>query len=423
MEQSLILEDLKKRIITQKTAATRLNWTTRWVRKRAKLYNAQGIDALIHKNRGKPSKSKIPFEYTKRLIELFQDKLSDAGPTYLSQKMEELYGIKISRESVRTMLYKEGHWYPKKSRRQQRIRRQRVACVGTMVQLDGSHHDWFEGRAPRCTLLVFIDDATSKILWLEFAESESTEGLMTAAMHYFQLSGLPNAFYVDYGSVFSVNTNNHDREKITQFQRAMQELNIRIIHASSPQAKGRVERANRTLQDRLVKEMRLKNICSMQEANRFIQTEYITLHNKQFAHKPASLEDRHRSAKSIDLPAILCLKSERILQNDSVISYKKRLFQLHKQQPTILRPKDCIMIHHHLDGKIVLFIRKIILDFTEITSRPAKPQTTIMLVDLVRQKPGLNSRRWVLGLAPIYPSESRVKTALPAAEAIRQKRN
>jgi len=188
-----------------------------------------------------------------------------------------------------------------------------------MIQLDGSPHDWFEGRGQTCTLLVFIDDTTSKIVWLEFCKSESYEEVMTATWNYFKHYGILGSFYVDYGSVFSVNLNNPERDEITQFERAMKELNIDVIHANSPQAKGRVARSNKTHQDRLVKELRLANICTIESANKFLQDFYIKQHNLKFAIQPADTTDVHRSIKDVDLGNILCIKEERILTNDFTI--------------------------------------------------------------------------------------------------------
>ena len=418
VEQAVIFERLKNGDITQKTAATMLQCSERWVRKKKKRYNRDGINGLVHKNSGRVSDRKTPIENVNLVLELFKDQLSDAGPTFLAQKMLEIHGVKINKESVRTILIKNGLWRAKQSKPKHRSRRERKAYVGAMIQLDGSPHDWFEGRAPKCTLLVFIDDATSRLLWLEFVTGESTEEVMAAAKHYFEKHGLPLSFYTDYGSVFSVNTNNPERDKKTQFERAMGECGIEIKHARSPQAKGRVERANKTLQDRLIKEMRLKNICSMEAGNLFAQREYIDQHNRLFAKAPASPVDVHRPIDSYNLPSILCLKNERILQNDYVIAYQKRLFQLHDEQPTIIRPKDHIMINHHLDGTIVLSIRKMTLNFSEIRSRFIKQQMPTIIRNQPPRKPSHNSRLWVAGLLPsTRPSESRVKPALPAVEA------
>jgi IS30 family transposase len=425
VEQAGILERLKNRDITQRKAAALLNRTVRWTRIMLKRYKKYGIDGLVHGNSGKVSKRKVPIEYEKALLKLVDEQLADAGPKYLSEKLKELDNIALSRETVRSILIKQNRWKVKQIRSSQRARRERKTSVGAMIQLDGSNHDWFEGRARKCTLLVFIDDATSALSWLEFVDSESTQDIMIASQHYFEKHGLPQSFYVDYGSAFSVNLNNPDHDKLTQFERAMQELGIQVIHAKSPQAKGRVERANKTLQDRLVKEMRLRNISCRDVANNFVQQEYMHLHNKRFAVKPASPDDMHRPINTIDLSTVLCLKNERILQNDYVVKYQNKLFQLHRNQSTIIRPKERIMIHHHFDNTYVLFVRQTRLNFTEITHKFVQPQPPKIVCQRIPRKPHDNSQRWVAGLLPSALAESRVKPALPAVEALfnPQKRN
>jgi len=254
---------------------------------------------------------------------------------------------------------------------------------GMLVQLDGSPHDWFEGRAPKCTLLVFIDDATSEILWLEFVESESFNGVAGATKKYIESHGRPISFYVDYGAVFSVNLNNPEREKTTQFEYIMKKLDIDIIHASSPQAKGRVERCNKTMQDRLVKEMRLAEIASIEEANRFVQNgDFIANHNAKFAVPPAQDGNAHRSVLEYDLYKIFCSREERVITNDFTISYKGKIIQLTKRQPTIIRPKNRVTICEHLDGKITIGIRNRQLSFKEIGMRKRK----LSPVDYVSQE-------------------------------------
>ena len=296
-----------------------------------------------------------------------RNELKGFGPTLTSEKLKEFEGIIISKETLRQEMIKESLWETKKRKPKYRSQRPRKLHFGEMTQLDGSPHDWFEGRGPKCTLLVFIDDATSALLWLEFATSESTEAAFSAAKAYIEKYGRPISLYVDYGSVWSVNTNNQDREKITQFERAMQELSVTVIHARSPQAKGRVERANKTLQDRLVKEMRLAGISTIEAANAFVQNFYIPKHNAKFAIEALCKENVHRSIEDFDMEKIFCMKEERLLQNDFTIRYKNRVFQLHKDQRTIIRPKNRIIVSENLTGVITLSIRQTDLNFNEIT--------------------------------------------------------
>jgi hypothetical protein len=267
-----------------------------------------------------------------------------------------------------------------------------------MVQLDGSTHDWFEGRAPKCTLLVFIDDATSKLLWLEFVKSESHIGVMKATRNYMTTHGIPCSFYVDFGSVFSVNLNNPERDKKTQWERVVAELSVEVLHAHSPQAKGRVERSNRTLQDRLIKEMRLAGVSSAEAANQFVrESDFISKHNQRFAIRPAQDGDAHKPTELHNLDDVFCLKEERILANDYTISHNKRILQLGAQQPTIIRPKNTITVKTYLDGSTRLLVRNAELVFSEINARKSKPIQPKTNTHVVHE----NSRRWVSGLTPL----------------------
>ncbi len=372
INQLKIFEKLKNKEISQIAVAKMLGLTDRHVRNKLKRYILNGAKGLIHKNRGRRSNRKWCKNERENAINLLKGDFKDFGPTFASEKLYEIYNIKVSNETLRKEMIKEGLWIRRKRKIKHRQWRARKKFFGEMIQLDGSIHDWFEGRASKCTLLVFIDDATSQIVWLEFAKSESNESLMCSTKNYISSFGRPSSFYTDYGSVFHVNLNNADHEKTTQFERALDELDIEIIHARSPQAKGRVERANATLQDRLVKEFRLAGISSIADANKFVQHKYVALHNKKFAVIAASKHDVHRSYKSFDLDNIFCIKEERILQNDFVVRYKKRMFQLNSQQKTIIKPKDKITISEQPRGAVSLSIRKVRLSFAEIRTRPIK---------------------------------------------------
>jgi transposase len=402
MEQAGVFERLKNRDITQKEAAQQLGFSVRWVRKKMKRYRASGAEGLVHRNSGKASPRKTPQRCIDKALELLRTRLQDAGPTYLAEKLFELHGIKISEESMRQIMIRHSEWRVTRSRPKHRRRRERRAQVGIIIQLDGSPHDWFEGRAPQCTLLVFIDDATSRILWLEFVQSESVIAVMQATKNYLEKHGRPRSFYVDYGSVFHVNTNNPDNDKLTQFERAMQELDIEVKHAGSPQAKGRVERSNKTLQDRLIKDMRLANICSWKEANKFVQDVYIAQHNARFAIRPADELDAHRSADDFDLGHIMTIREERKIQNDNIITYHKRILQLASEQNTIIRPKNIVTVCQHLDGRLSIYIRQTRLNFTELSSRPEKIAVAKPARQEIYRKPSCNSVSWNSGVPVSY---------------------
>jgi transposase len=355
-KQIPVLEQLIRSEVSQQVASQLLNLSTRQVRRRVKKYLKGGVRELAHKNRGRPSKRRVPNHKREQIIKLYREKYSDFGPTFASEKLKEEDGVLIKPETLRLLLIKEKLWIKKRKRLPHKSWRPPKEFCGELVQLDGSDHDWFEGRGSRCTLLGFIDDATNKV-FLEFSKSESHESLMTATKHYCLINGKPLAFYVDRGKVFKVNVHNQDNEFKTQYERALAELDIKISHAYSPAAKGRIERLFETLQDRLVKEMRLKCISDIRSANQYLQNEYICKHNRRFARMPAQACNLHRAISSIELDNALCLKETRRISNDFTIRYKNRLIQLKKAQNAVVRPKEEVQIWENFEGKITLFVR------------------------------------------------------------------
>lgn len=212
-EQIKVFEQLKIKQISQSEAAIRLGLTTRWVREKMKRYLLDNDAGVIHKSRGRVSPRRCSGEKIEFLLDLCRGEWIGFGPTFAAQKLLELYEIAMSKETIRKILVKEGLLVAKKATVKHRKRRERRTMRGMLIQLDGSKHDWFEGRGVWCTLLVFVDDATSEIVWLEFAPSESVQSLLGATKRFIQQHGRPTSFYVDFGSVFSVNTNNPERDK------------------------------------------------------------------------------------------------------------------------------------------------------------------------------------------------------------------
>ena len=347
-----------------------LGLSVRWIREKLKRFIQKGAAGLVHRRRNKPSPKIWNVLQKDFVMGLFNKDFHDFGPTFAVEKLRELYGITISRETLRKAMIAHGHWHGRKRKPKHRRWRERKEFYGVLIQLDGSPHDWLGGRGPKCTLLVFIDDATSAIVWAELVPSESTEALMQATRHYIERCGRPLAFYVDFGSVFSVNTNNPDRIKITQFKRACNELGIEVIYAHSPQAKGRVERSNQTHQDRLIKELRLRNISTLEEANKFIIETYIPKHNKAFAVKAAREGDVHRPITTHNLGTIF-------------------IIQLLAEQKAVVRPKETVLIHEQFDGSLSIFIRNIKLNFVEIAHRPLKIHEPL-LQQPITHKPAAN---------------------------------
>jgi len=370
LEQIAVLEQLKNKEITQASAAEMLHLGVRQVRNKLKIFRNEGPKGLAHKNRGRPSPRKWSPEEEKVALELFKGPIwHDFGPTFAAEKLQELYDIKINRETLRQSMIAHGLWKPLSPYKKKRKRRERRRLFGSMVQLDGSPHKWF--GQDYYTLLVFIDDATSRLVHLELVKSESFESVMRATRKYIEAYGRPMAIYVDFGSVFRVNLNNQNHEKLSQWERAMKDLGIEVIHAHSPQAKGRVERSHGTHQDRLVKEFRLAGVTTLEAANDYLKG-YMEKHNRMFACQPAEETDAHRTPKGFDLDSILCWHEPRKVQNDYTIQYQKRIFQLCDKRNIVYKPQDPVLIKELLNGSIVISLRGYNLEYEELEMRPPK---------------------------------------------------
>lgn len=391
IDQVSIFEKLKNKEIKQSDAAKMLDLSVRQVKRKLKEYRRIGAICLIHGNRGKTSNRCINEEKAKLAIKLVRENYSDFGPTFAGEKLLEIHNLKFDHETLRRLMIKEGLWKVKTVRiTTKHFWRERKPCFGEMVQIDGSPHDWFEDRGEICTLIAFIDDATSDILWLEFAKSESTESLMRATRSYVEHFGKPAALYSDRGVVYKVNNNNPDNDKITQYGRAMSELHVKLIFARSPEAKGRVENLFGTLQDRLVKELRLANISTIEEANEFVQKDYVPKHNLKFAVEPKSETNLHEPINGYNLDNIFCLKEDRQIHSDNTVSYKTRFLQLEDKQPTIVRPKNIVTINESLNGSIEIYLRKTKLNFKELPKRPEKQNKPNILKERKTYTPPAN---------------------------------
>lgn len=369
IERVAIITNLTTGIITQKVAALQLNLSTRQIRRMKKKYTSEGAIGLLHQNQGRPNSQKKSPEIENQVINWIKENGADFGATFAQEKIKEYLKIDLSVGTIRTWLIRHKMLHiRRKPNRQQFERRQRKAYFGLMLQVDGSRHDWFEGRAEWCTLLTCIDDATGKIL-ARFATGETSKDLMILFKDYISLYGRPHSVYSDHGGAYKVNTGNAEGYKKTQLGRALDELGIELIFANSPQAKGRVERNHGTHQDRLVKEMRLRGISSIGEANHYLNEEYIQKFNQQFSVKPAKSEDVHRSIKGFNIDKIFTIQEERVVQNDGIVQYKNMIFQITKNR-IFVKSKTKILICEHLDGQTTLWIDAINLGYKKISQRP-----------------------------------------------------
>jgi hypothetical protein len=354
-----VMERIRAKKMTQKKGAETLGISVRQVRRHWKKYEEKGAAGLNNKSRGKPSNNRLPSETRQRAIDLLHSLYADFGPTFAHEKLVEKHELKLSSGSVRQIMIRENLWIPRKAKKiVAHQMRERRACFGELVQIDGSPHRWFEERAPACTLLVFIDDATGKLGELRFVKSESFFSYAAASRAYIERHGKPVAFYSDKHGIFRVNQPSVGLgESLTQFGRAMQELEIAIICANTPQAKGRVERVNLTLQDRLVKEMRLLNISSMEEGNAYLP-EFMQDFNQRFAVVPRSEHDAHRPLLIKDnLDQILTWQETRIISKNLSIQFKNAVYQIQTDRPTYALRNAKVTVCLDADSKVTILYK------------------------------------------------------------------
>lgn len=367
-----LLEKLSMKQLSQVETAKQLNLSDRQVRRLQKKYIQQGAAGLSSCRRGKPSNNKLSEEVKREAMEIIRSRYIDFGPTLAHEKLREVHGLKLSLESVRQLMIREGFWKEKAHKKivihQQRMRR---SSLGELIQLDGSPHDWFEDRAECCCLLVWIDDATSQLLHLRFEESETTQGYFRGMKDYLKKHGRPICLYPDRHSIFRQNQGSDLKElDDPQFTRAMKELDIEVICANSPQAKGRVERANGILQDRLVKELRLRRIDDIKTANIFLP-EFMMDYNRRFAVEPKNPVDSHHRTLPDDekLDVILSCQEERKLSKNLELSYRNVIYQIQNQQRGYRLRKAGILVSENTEGIITLWYQGKSLAYTTITKR------------------------------------------------------
>ena len=368
VKRAQILEQMTAGKISQTEAAKRIGVTVRQVHRLNKRYRAFGLAGLISKKRGRVPNNRIEPAVQSLAMALIGAHYADFGPTLAAQKLSEQHAISLSVETVRRQMIAEGLWQPKKgSQISVHPMRCRRACFGEMIQIDGSPHDWFEGRGERCTLLVFIDDASSSLIQLRFVPTETTLGYMRVLHDHILAHGVPVALYSDKHSIFRINARDAEVDAETQFSRAARELGIESIHAHSPQAKGRVERANQTLQDRLVKEMRLVGINDMDSANDWLaQGHYISDHNRRFAVMPKEVTDAHqRYAGTPEALRHTCsVQTTKTLSKNLACQHQNQLLQVATTGTGLGLRGAKVTLHEHFDGSKELFWKQRKLDYT-----------------------------------------------------------
>lgn len=369
-----IIEQVIEKRLTQQQAAEHLGLSVRQIRRLKKRRIEEGERGLCHRSRGRPSNRRIAPVRKEQILALYNQQYAGFGPTLAAEKLSERDQIAISDETLRLWLAAEGVAYPSRKRRPHRRWRARRAQFGELLQMDGSHHDWLEGRGPHCVLMAYIDDATSRV-YARFYAYEGTYPAMDSFRRYLRRYGVPLGVYLDKHSTYKSTAKQTEEEQrldvkpMSQFQRSLAELGVEVIHADSPQAKGRVERLFRTFQDRLIKEMRLEKIAGIEEANRFLEG-YLPLYNRRFGVVAAKPGELHRAAPPArELDRILCIKSERVLRRDWTLSYEGKLYQIEER---IRAERLCV--EERLDGSVHLMHQGRSLRYTEILTRPIKVQ-------------------------------------------------
>jgi len=374
-----IIKKLINKEINGSEAEIILSITKRHIRRLKSKVIEEGIKGLIHGNRGKESNRQIPDEEKQKIIQLLHKNYQDFTPTFATEKLEEKHKIKRDPKTIRKIMIDEKLWKPKQKKKEKhREWRQRRASYGEMIQYDGSYEYWFEDRGKKCCLLASIDDATSEVNAI-FDEHEGVFPTFNFWREYAKNKGKPYSIYVDKFSTYSMNHKlaKENDDTLTQFQRAMKELNIEVISANSSQAKGRVERLFKTLQDRLIKELRLNNISTKKEANEFLKKEFLPKFNAKFGVEPRTKANLHKkltTKEQNNLDAIFSRQYKRMVRNDFTISYKKIWYQLKKEQPVTIQKKDTIIIEERIDNDIRLRLRGKYLNYKILPEKPQKAE-------------------------------------------------
>ena len=367
-----VIHQVIEKRMTQVEGGELLGLTERQIRRISQRVREGGEGGLAHRSRGKPSNRAIDVQTKAKVMGLYEKQYRDFGPTLASEKLSERDGVPISDETLRRWLLEAGIDHFKRRKRPHRQWRERKAHRGELIQMDGSHHAWFEDRGPACVLMGYIDDATGRV-YARFHAYEGTIPAMDSFKRYVRRYGLPLAVYADKHSTYkspaepTVEEQLEGVEPQSQFERSLSELGVKMIHAHSPQAKGRIERLFGTFQDRVIKEMRLAGISTMEEANRFLGG-YLPIYNRRFAVKAAEATDLHRPIpKGSDLNRVLCIKTERALRNDFTVAHNRTLYQIRDN----LRAQR-VTVEERLDGTMRITHQGQRLRYQAITARPVR---------------------------------------------------
>ena len=389
-----VIEQVIEKGMKQRQAGKLLKLTVRQIRRLIVCVKKDGIKGLIHKLRGKISHQRCEEKPREKILNLCRTKYEGFGPTLAQEKLEELDKLHVNRETLRQWMLAEGLWESQRKGRKHREWRERKACSGEMTQLDGSHHDWLEGRGPELVLMGYIDDATSDVS-AQFYDYEGTIPAMDSFYRYTKRNGLPHSVYLDRHKAYKGGTDGKlsvdeelegKRRSLSQFERALEELGVDVIHAHSPQAKGRIERLFRTFQDRLIKEMRLAGVSTKEEANRFLET-YLPKFNLRFSVKAREQSNLHRPApRDQELRFILSIQTKRGVRNDNTIRHETKLYQLKLRSG---KPLKKVMVQERIDGKLYVVHGRKDLAYRELQEPPKQKDAVSVKKAASKQKPNI----------------------------------
>ena len=375
LRRVLVIHQVMEKKVRQIEAGRLLGLTDRQIRRIVGRVQREGDCGLAHRSRGKRSNRGIPERRKRQVLELYAKQYSDFGPTLAVEKLWERDRIRISDETLRLWLLEAGITHFRRRKRPHRAWRERKPHRGELVQVDGSHHVWLEDRGSECVLMAYIDDASNRV-YARFYPYEGTIPAMDSFKRYIRRDGIPMRVYLDKHSTYkgwaepSLAEQLAGRTSKTQFERALEELGVEVIHADSPQAKGRVERLFGTFQDRLIKEMRLANVCNLDEANHFLSG-YLPIYNRRFSVQPANDANLHRPIPpGLKLDDILCIRTERSLRNDFTVAHNGGLYQIQDRIHAAW-----VMVEERLDGTLRITHQGKRLQYQPILGRPLR-QTT-----------------------------------------------
>lgn len=371
-----VLSQVESGQITLSQAAEQMEVCYRHAKRLKQRFTAQGDGGLVHRLRGRPGNRRGDPELRRQVVALYRERYSDFGLTLACEYLLSEHGLVVNDSTLERWLSAEGLWRPRRKSPPKHHRRERRPCLGELVQIDGSHHDWFEGRAPKCVLMVMIDDATNRT-WAQFYESENALASMDIFRQWSLQWGMPLALYPDRHSIYWQNGEEADevedrtgKRPLTQFGRAMDELGVGCHPAHTPQAKGRVERCNGLLQDRLVKAMRLDGITGIDQGNAYLRERYLPALNERFEKPPANASDAHQPVDAAALDRALCLREKRVVGRDHCVSFEGRVLQLDPGRGLPSLAGKRVLIEQVPDGSLRVMWKGQAVPHRQITQRP-----------------------------------------------------